>query len=156
MHLFSLRSLKPTTLLALPALGIGLLWGMNVSAQKSTSSPKDTSKVAQEALAILKQNCFTCHSGEKPMGGLRLTSRADILKGGASGTALTLAKPDESLLLKAVRFQGRQMPPAGKLGFQQIETLSQWVRLGAPMTPSKESDTHPSGPPQVKIGRAHV
>lgn len=136
-------------LLSLTTLGMGLLASHTILAQNGKPHSNEIAKLSQTAREILKQNCFSCHSGEKPMGGLRLTSREDMIKGGASGSALSLQKPEESLLLKAVRFQGRQMPPSGKLSFQQIEALSRWVRLGAPMTASKASDTPPSGPPPV-------
>lgn len=139
------------TLLALPTLAVVAFAWSSALAQKGNPNAKEQARVQQEALAILKQNCFSCHSGDKPMGGLRLTNRADILKGGVSGASISPKKPEESLILKAVRFQGRQMPPSGKLNFQQIETLSQWVRLGAPLTTGKgmEANSEPVGPPQV-------
>src|ERR1044071_8945629 len=83
---------------------------------------------AQEAVAILQQNCWSCHSGATPMGGLRLTGRAEVLKGGASGPAVSLARTDESLLLKAINYRGRQMPPTGKLPQKQIDILTRWVK----------------------------
>src|SRR5437868_15391567 len=81
------------------------------------------SQLAKEAVSILRQNCAACHSGASPNGGMRVSSRQDLLKGGASGPAVNLSKPDTSLLLKAVNYHGRQMPPAGKLPQAQIETL---------------------------------
>ena len=36
----------------------------------------------REVLPLFKQNCLKCHAGESPKGGLLLTSRAAILKGG--------------------------------------------------------------------------
>src|SRR5437764_104424 len=51
---------------------------------------------------VLEGKCLTCHSGEKAQAGLRLTSRAAVLKGGNSGPAVSLAKADESLLVAAI------------------------------------------------------
>src|SRR5215471_10125239 len=51
----------------------------------------------------LAKNCYECH-GARAMGGLRLDSRAGLLKGGASGRAVIVGKPDESLLIRAVRY----------------------------------------------------
>ena len=130
-----------------------LLWGVatftTANGQKGVDPEKR--RVAQEALAILKQNCFTCHAGDKPMGSLKLLSRNDLVKGGASGSALNLAKPSESLLLKAARYQGRQMPPSGRLPLKQIETLAKWVEQGAIWVEDKKSGSAPtpSGPPKV-------
>lgn len=110
-----------------------LLWGVTalttVNGQKDTAPEKR--KIAQEAIAILKQTCLSCHSGDKPMGNLKLLTRTDLIKGGLSGSAIDLAKPNESLLLKAVRFQGRQMPPSGKLSIKQIEVLAKWIEQGS-------------------------
>jgi hypothetical protein len=81
----------------------------------------------------LVENCLKCHGQKKPKGGLRLTSRADILKGGDTGPAAVSGKPEESLLILAVRFQDTpQMPPKKKLSARQISVLTRWVQLGLP------------------------
>src|SRR5205814_2313342 len=83
----------------------------NAPATYAEKAPFFDSKVKP----ILTASCFACHGGGgDPQGNLRLTSRAGVLKGGASGPAVNLSKPGESLLLKAVNHQGRQMPPGGK------------------------------------------
>src|SRR4051812_24123405 len=65
---------------------------------------------------VLVEHCYSCHSGKKDRGGLRVDSRAALLAGGDTGPALVPGKPDQSLLLKAVRHQGDlKMPPKGKL-----------------------------------------
>src|SRR6516164_10630743 len=65
---------------------------------------------------VLAKNCYGCHSSEtkSPMGGLFLDSRNGVLTGGKSGPAIVPGKPDESLLIQAVRYQGRRMPPSGQ------------------------------------------
>ena len=52
---------------------------------------------------LLASRCVTCHGPDKAEGGLRLDSREAALKGGDSGPALVPGKPDESLLLMAVK-----------------------------------------------------
>lgn len=84
----------------------------------------------KDVVGILEANCLKCHAGEKPKGGLDLTSREGILKGGDSGPAVDLAAPAESLLLKAVNYDGYEMPPTGQLSPKQIETLTTWVTEG--------------------------
>lgn len=83
-----------------------------------------------EIAGILEANCLKCHSGEKPKGGLDLTRRAAIIKGGESGSAIDAANPAESLLIKAINYDGYEMPPTGQMSPQQIELLSNWVKNG--------------------------
>src|SRR5260370_30171189 len=81
---------------------------------------------------LLAERCYECHGIAKPKGGLRLTSRAELLKGGDSGAVVVPGKPDESLLLKAVRYQDDQlkMPPKGRFSDSDIKALTRWVALG--------------------------
>ncbi len=90
----------------------------------------------KDVLPILQANCFKCHGAGKSRGGLRLNSRDTILKGGDTGPAVSLDKPDESLLLRAIHYKDNlQMPPGGKLPQKHIETLTRWVKEGLPWTP---------------------
>lgn len=81
---------------------------------------------------ILQAKCIVCHSGAKPQGGLDLTSREALLKGGAAGPAAIPGNTAGSLLVKAVRFQGPKMPPQGMLPKEQIEIIEKWVAVGLP------------------------
>jgi hypothetical protein len=86
-----------------------------------------------EVLPVLKANCFKCHSNGKAKGGLSLADRAGLLKGGDLGPAVNTNRPDDSLLLKAINYQGDlEMPPTGKLATKEIAVLSRWVKAGAP------------------------
>jgi len=81
---------------------------------------------------LLVTHCGECHSAEAgdPEGGLSFDSRADFLAAEAVAVA---GKPDESLLVHAVRYDGDlQMPPEGKLPAAAIATLEEWVRRGLP------------------------
>jgi len=81
---------------------------------------------------LLVQHCAECHSraAGDPEGGLSFDSHADFLA--AEGVAVA-GKPDESLLVKVVRYDGDlQMPPDGKLPAAAIETIEEWVRRGLP------------------------
>src|SRR3954464_7506933 len=64
---------------------------------------------------VLATNCYSCHGPDKQFGSLRLDSRERVLSGGKSGPAAIPGKPNESLLIKAVRHQGLKMPLGGKL-----------------------------------------
>jgi hypothetical protein len=100
---------------------------------------------------ILQANCFACHGGEEKIKGkLRLTTREGLLKGGDSGPAVSLEKPDESLLLRAVGYSDDdlKMPPRGKLPQAQIDVLTRWVKMGVPW-PAEAVKARPAGPPPV-------
>src|SRR5436309_8376704 len=66
---------------------------------------------------ILAGICLRCHGGAKVSGGLRVDSRAALLKGGDGGPAVVPDDPDKSLLLRAVRHtdDALHMPPDKKL-----------------------------------------
>ncbi|MFN0021668.1 MAG: DUF1553 domain-containing protein [Pirellulaceae bacterium] len=87
---------------------------------------------------LLAANCFSCHGKEKK-GGLSLESRAGMLAGGDGGTVVALGKPDDSRLLKAVKYADEelQMPPSAKLGEQDIALLKEWIERGAPWPETK-------------------
>ena len=81
---------------------------------------------------VLVENCTGCHGASKVKAGLRLDSRAAILTGGDSGEAIVAGDPEQSLLVEAIRYEGLEMPPKGKLPARQVEALTRWVQMGAP------------------------
>src|SRR5437868_13530845 len=65
---------------------------------------------------VLAENCFGCHGEKLQKGGLRLDSRASILRGGGRGPAIVSGDPDKSLLIRALHYDSDlKMPPPGKL-----------------------------------------
>jgi hypothetical protein len=138
--------------------GLGLLLLLvAVTIAPAAEPPAKRFSAAEEAFyekevqPLLKANCLNCHGGEaKIKGGLKLTSRADVLKGGDSGPAVTPDKPETSLLLQAVNYASDdlKMPPKGKLTPPQIEVLTKWVRMGVPFAAPKAAVAH-HGPPPV-------
>ncbi len=85
---------------------------------------------------LLQRQCLSCHShaAKKTSGGLTLDSRGGLLAGGDSGPAIVPGKPDESLLVKAVRRDADfvQMPPKEALSQVEVASLIEWIKLGAP------------------------
>ncbi|MEE2706016.1 MAG: PSD1 and planctomycete cytochrome C domain-containing protein [Planctomycetota bacterium] len=83
---------------------------------------------------LLAEHCYKCHSGrsKKLKAELRVDSHAALLKGGESGPAIVPGKSNDSLLIKAVRFESVEMPPDAKLPEEKIAVLSRWVDMGAP------------------------
>ncbi|MEK6260322.1 MAG: PSD1 and planctomycete cytochrome C domain-containing protein [Planctomycetota bacterium] len=84
---------------------------------------------------LLAKRCYECHAHDKAgdSGQLAVDSRAALLKGGDRGPIIVACKPDESLLLKAVKYGDPklQMPPEGKLPDAEIDLLSNWIANGA-------------------------
>jgi hypothetical protein len=67
-------------------------------------------------------------------GGLTLDSRSGWSEGGERGPAIVPGKPEQSLLIKAVRRVKStfQMPPDEKLSAAEIDILTEWIKNGAP------------------------
>jgi mono/diheme cytochrome c family protein len=133
-------------------LGLVALLFVRVSRNVNAAEPKpdDAAFYDKEVQPLLQAHCLNCHGGAaKIKGGLRLTGRADVLKGGDSGPAVNLEKPKESLLLKAVNQvdDDLKMPPKGKLPPAQIEILTKWINRGLPFGTAKAAVRH--GPPPV-------
>ncbi|QDS92917.1 Planctomycete cytochrome C [Roseimaritima multifibrata] len=98
----------------------------------SPISPEEAKFFEVEVRPLLAEKCFSCHGEEKQRGDLRLDTLGGHLAGGESGAAVVPGKIDESLLIEAVRYEGFEMPPSGKLPDKQIKILERWVSLGAP------------------------
>jgi hypothetical protein len=85
-----------------------------------------------EIRPLLVQRCIKCHGTKKAESDLRLDALATAIKGGDSGPAIVPGKPDESLIIKAVRHEGDlKMPPNGKLNDLEVAALVRWIQSGA-------------------------
>lgn len=83
---------------------------------------------------LIVRRCLGCHNASEAKGGLVLTTREGMLRGGESGTALVPGKPDESHLLD--RVEKGEMPPEDKgkskaLPKAETELLKSWIAAGA-------------------------
>ena len=102
-------------------------------------SPEQIKFFETEIKPILVEHCFKCHGVKgSPKGGLSLTSRKSLLRGGETGPAVSLESPRESVLLEAVNYESYEMPPSGKLPQAAIDSLTKWVEMGLPWTPGDE------------------
>ena len=110
-------------------------------------SPGETA----EAMRVLKSNCFSCHNDQKKKGGLVMTSREALLKGGDDGAALTVGKPDDSKLITSLAADADpHMPPKKQLAAAQLASLRKWVSEGAPWDASALKN-QPSAPRNVAL-----
>jgi mono/diheme cytochrome c family protein len=105
------------------------------SASAGASEPALTQ---HDVLPILLRRCTVCHGPRRQEAGLDLRSRAAMLRGGKSGPAIVVEKPQQSLLLKKIR--SGEMPPRRRIVEVSIkpieatetESLARWIALGAP------------------------
>lgn len=97
-------------------------------------SDEDLTFFEKEVRPILFQRCFKCHAGEEAESGLVLSARYGIVNGGDHGPAAVSGKPEESLLIAAVKHEGRRKMPKGgdRLTDKEIAALEEWIRRGLP------------------------
>jgi len=137
--------------------GAILVFAAVLSAQNAPA-PQGIAFFETHIRPLLADNCYACHSSKlpKPMSGLLLDSRAGMLRGGASGSpAIVPGKPEESLVITAVRGSGPlKMPPGKKLDPEQIANLVEWIRMGAP-DPRTGEDSVPTTSYNWEKARQH-
>ncbi len=82
---------------------------------------------------VLVKHCYECHSSTSAevKGGLLVDFRDGLRQGGESGPSVVPLKPNESLLLDAIRYESVEMPPSGKLPDSVIADFDHWIRSGA-------------------------
>jgi mono/diheme cytochrome c family protein len=88
----------------------------------------------QKAQPILKQHCIRCHNHELDDGGISFENRDSLIAYRPEhGPAIVPGEPEKSALARAIRHNGEiQMPPGKKLDQRDIDTLIEWIRMGAP------------------------
>src|SRR5262245_26292246 len=143
--------------LFLAAAGLALAVAGGAAGAGPPVTPEGLSFFEAKVRPVLVEHCYACHSREKgkAKGGLELDTRPRALRGGASGPAVVPGKPDDSLLVKAVRYTDpdRSMPPKGKLPADKIAALEAWVKMGAPDPRDGAGAAKTGGDPDA--GRRH-
>lgn len=86
----------------------------------------------EEVRPLLAAKCQSCHNDTVASGGLAMTSRESMLRGGSRGPSLVPGSPSDSVLIAAVEQSGAlKMPPTGALPASEVEALRTWVQGGA-------------------------
>jgi hypothetical protein len=120
----------------LTALALAAAASVSWSPLRASDPAPDAAAVAEfenQVRPLLSARCVRWHGVKKLESGLRLDGRAAAIRGGDSGPALVPGKPEESLIVKAVRHEGDlQMPPGARLPGAQVDALARWVARGAP------------------------
>lgn len=109
------------------------LWSLS-TLNAEDLSPEDVTFFENKIRPVLVKHCYECHSAdsEELGGGLRLDTRDTVMSGGLSGPALVHGKPDESLIIQALRYDGTEMPPEEPLPEAIINDFVNWVSRNAP------------------------
>ncbi len=122
------------------------LWERTLQAGKENPQRKPDRRTEpsirfqEQIRPIFERSCLGCHSGERPKGGFRITSREHLMLGGHSGESpMRVGSGERSSLVKYVRGQieDLEMPPLHKrdryaaLSLDEIEALVSWIDEGA-------------------------
>ncbi len=124
------------------SLFVGLITSLGITAGDSPVVADDAAQAAGESAELFERHvrpllidhCAECHSAEDLQEGeLALDASAGLKEGGSRGPLFVAGKPDESLLLRVLRYEDEdlQMPPSGKLDDAPIARVEEWIRSGA-------------------------
>lgn len=127
---------------------------------RAADSAREIAFFEKKIRPLLAKHCYRCHSEaeKRQRGGLLLDRKSGWLKGGDTGKAVVPGKPDESLLIHAVRYKDEdlQMPPRSKLEDDEVRLLETWVKNGAhaPSDQTTETEFTRLGDQKYLFGKA--
>jgi hypothetical protein len=89
---------------------------------------------AAQIKPALEKHCVMCHDAQSRKGGLDVTSREALLRGGANGPAILPGNGKTSLLYKLIAHEQEPGMPykTGKLPDDVIGKFAEWINAGAP------------------------
>lgn len=122
-------------------MSVMVFWLLTVTA----GAPPDFDR---ELAPLLARRCLSCHAGDGPKGGLDLTTRANALRGGDSGPALSNEDLPKSALWE--RIAADEMPPKHPLDAKEKAVIQAWLAAGAkwseaPIDPLKYTSAERAG-----------
>ena len=112
-----------------------LAFGLLSSVASAGDEPSGLEFFEKKIRPLLVEHCYECHSADAKAikGSLLLDSRDGWKRGGDTGPALVPGKPNDSLMIKALKHEdGLEMPPKRKLPDEVIAEFVKWVEQGAP------------------------
>ena len=81
-----------------------------VPAEHAAQMAKGVELFNSDVAKLLADNCVKCHGGEKGVKGeFDLTTREALMKGGENGVAVVPGKSGESLLVKSIRHEDKDL-----------------------------------------------
>ncbi len=104
---------------------------------------------------MLIEHCYQCHSStsKSVKGDLLLDFRTAVLKGGESGPIIVPGKPEESSLIAALKYDGYEMPPKGKLPDAVVADFERWIRDGAVDPRTEDQSRHETAGDRLRQSR---
>ena len=128
--------MSPSRVFLVASTGLMLSAVSPVFAQQADISSADQLFFESKVRPILIEHCYDCHAADaqRVRGGLLLDTKEGWEIGGVSGPAIAAGDVEGSLLIEAIRWDDEdfQMPPRRKMSANEIATLEDWVRRGAP------------------------
>ncbi len=104
------------------------------SAQTLSTGQAGLKLYSEHVRPVLERQCQACHGGSSIQGGLDLSSREALLRGGGRGPAVVPGNSKGSLLYKTITHQEPPHMPlrAAKLPAETAALIALWIDLGAP------------------------
>jgi len=146
-----------------------------VSADHAVAMANSADLFKSDVGPLLKTNCLRCHGGKKTEGGLDLSTRDRLMKGGEHGAAVEPGHATRSrLYLQAAHLKEPHMPRDGeKLPASALKKLAEWIDLGAaydaPLAGADPRDVAPAAgnhwsfrpvasvkPPAIRSGQSPI
>lgn len=89
---------------------------------------------------VFEKSCLPCHGPQTKSGGLDLSTRDGLLKGGEHGPAIAAGDPKASLLYRLVSHEAEpHMPYKGdRLPQETIDRIVGWIKAGTPFERSAD------------------
>ena len=112
--------------------------------KKSVFSAEHLELFEKQIRPLLVKRCLKCHGTGEVEGELSLASRDGLFQGGESGPAIDVDDTSASLFLEAINYESYEMPPTGKLPQAEIDLLTKWIKLKAPMPPGTIAEANHS------------
>lgn len=124
------------------------------------ASAADPVTFEKDVKPIFKQHCIGCHNGDKPRGGLDLSTLTAVREGGTSGQVVVAGKSEASLLYALPAHLEDPKMPSGKpkIPQGQLDVIRAWIDGGlkdkagtSPMPPWRAAWSRPSRSPATPI-----
>jgi hypothetical protein len=113
----------------------GLAVACSFASAADTFPPEQIEFFEKNVRPVLAERCYECHGAHKHQNGLRLDSRAAVLRGSDYGKVVEPGNPSASKLIKAINHARRRRGDAeeGRQAARaQIAALEKWISLGLP------------------------
>ena len=132
-----------------------ILWLVGGHAPAAEITPAQRKFFETKIRPVLVQECYECHAAKaKKIGGkLLLDTTAGLKKGGESGSPMVPGKPEDSLIIHALKWQGDlEMPPEHPLSEAVVADFVRWIEMGASVPlDAKPKQKASSEPPPARV-----